>query len=984
MLEGNGHTISNLTIYRDHSDETLSDPSATAVYYGLFEEIGVLAEVRNLVLADPDITAGSRAGVQNSAGLWNFEHAFAGPLAGENQGQITSVAVTDAFVWAIDGFNTAGGLVGRNAATITTSYATGTVWGETAGGLAGETYSNRSQITASYAEADVYGSNSIGGLVGFGVSTTIENSYAKGTLTDQEGDEETPSTVSAGGLVGGAYFLTVTNSYAAGTIEDFDDAGGLIADGASNTVTDSYWDTTTTGQTQSQDSPNTSGLTTSQLQQPTGATGIYATWPAGTWDFGTATQYPALKADHDRDGSPTWQEFGDQRPTPESVDPEAATVALLQGPPLVKKSGQSNMDSILAIVVDAYESAVGPAGQATGQAVVQAADQAAAQAPVNKGETVLVTAYMTVGADGVAADTAPVVAWLQDNSVEARRVGDGYIEVYVPVNLLRGLSSQPGVSQLQAALPPLPAQSPTLVPSDAAELHDADHWFDAGMIGRGVKVGIVDGGFEGIEALQEQGHVPGILLARCYVEDSSLISSKVEDCEYGGVHGTAVAESVADVAPHATLYISNPRTKGDLQDAVEWMEGQGVEVINHSVGWVPDGPGDGTSPRADSPLRTIDSAVEAGAVWVNAAGNEAGNVWYGDLETITGDRFVWLDFGPAGSPDDSNSIDLLQGQDSVLNVILRWDDEWANNSTEAGADCDLDLFVYRPGATRPLRDAVAWSTNYQSGSHRHTPLEVVSYRIPSGEHGTYELKIIVLTCDDPPEWIQLTTWTNATLEHASSSHHVSNPGESANAGMLAVGAAPYSDVFSLSSYSSRGPSVDGRIKPDIVGVDCGASLTYGDDNPFCGTSQASPHVAGLAALAIDRYGGDEDYDSPEEIADYLKDNATQRVATPDPNSLWGTGSPPCPTISPSTWTMTPMTTGSSRCPRWISSTPSGTTSTATARPTTTMTSRCTCGRFGSPRTAWAATRTKPTRPTRCASATNSPPIWTSTPTTTAS
>ena len=79
------------------------------------------------------------------------------------------------------------------------------------------------------------------------------------------------------------------------------------------------------------------GRTTAQLQSPTGYTGIYRDWNADLdnadgddddatgaddfWDFGTSSQYPALKADIDGDGTPTWQEFGGQHgdapaPTP--------------------------------------------------------------------------------------------------------------------------------------------------------------------------------------------------------------------------------------------------------------------------------------------------------------------------------------------------------------------------------------------------------------------------------------------------------------------------------------------------------------------------------------------------------------------------------------------------------------------------------------------------------------------------------------------
>ena len=133
---------------------------------------------------------------------------------------------------------------------------------------------------------------------------------------------------------------------------------------------------------------------------------------------------------------------------------------------------------------------------------------------------------------------------------------------------------------------------------------------------------------------------------------------------------------------------------------------------------------------------------------------------------------------------------------------------------------------------------------------------------------------------------------------------MSSPAESANPGMLAVGAAHYWETdTAVTFYSNRGPTPDGRIKPDIVGTDCAASASYevfnsprlgGIDCWFPGTSQASPHVAGLAALVRQKF---PDY-SPDQVADYLKHFAEPREApddihdadpTDDINNVWGHG-----------------------------------------------------------------------------------------------
>ena len=98
---------------------------------------------------------------------------------------------------------------------------------------------------------------------------------------------------------------------------------------------------------------------------------------------------------------------------------------------------------------------------------------------------------------------------------------------------------------------------------------------------------------------------------------------------------------------------------------------------------------------------------------------------------------------------------------------------------------------------------------------------------------------------DAPDWIQLMVWGAGSIQYYTENGSIGNPSESANPGMLAVGAAPWNDVRAIEPYSSRGPTSDGRVKPDIVGADCGATALL--SGGFCGTSQASPHVVGGAA-----------------------------------------------------------------------------------------------------------------------------------------
>ena len=221
----------------------------------------------------------------------------------------------------VTGANRVGALAGNVKGSVKFSYSTGSVSGEKGvGGLAGD---NRGPITASYAAGSVTGKDWVGGLVGENYSPVIA-SYATGIVIGSEYD--------VGGLAGIADSDTISSS--------------------------SYWDVTTTGHTTSDGGV---GKTTTELQSPAGYTGIYAKWnldldnansdddlatnPDDPWDFGTSSEYPALKVDFNKDGKATVEEFGRQPRT-------AGVLPTNQAPTF---NGGTNIRGVLTIVFTVLE-----------------------------------------------------------------------------------------------------------------------------------------------------------------------------------------------------------------------------------------------------------------------------------------------------------------------------------------------------------------------------------------------------------------------------------------------------------------------------------------------------------------------------------------------------------------------------------------------------------------------------------------------------
>ena len=538
------------------------------------------------------------------------------------------------------------------------------------------------------------------------------------------------------------------------------------------------------------------------------------------------------------------QQEGTAAPTP-AASPQPESSRNDEQVPYVEETHPpkyDNMTSLLNGIVTQYE-----AGALTARA-------AASTAPLHSEESVAVTFHIEE------AHVQGVWDYLQANDVSARKPleDEHFIEAEVPVSLLAEASQQPGVIRVIPITPNQPAQG--TIGGQGATAHGADAWHDAGFKGQGVKIGVIDVGFAGFADLQGT-ELPSTVQMKC--ADGTTLS----DCAGSGKHGTGVTEILYDVAPDATYYIYSASTKGDWKSAVAWMVEQGVDVINASISREWDGPGNGTSPYTDSPLKAVDSAVTGGSVFVTSAGNEGQSTWYGSFADTDNDNVMEF-----ASGDECNGVELVA--DKTFIAQLRWNDTWS------GSNKDLDLYL-RPVRNGSVGLEVARGSDWQDGDSGDVPHETVYYT-PSSD-GTYCLGVQRKTSSTGalPSWVQVQSYIGPGLEHSTTSHGITNPAETKNPGALAVGAAHWNDTATIYTLSSRGPLPDGTIKPDIVGAHFVETSTYEDNSS--GTSFASPHVAGLAALVKQV----DSSRSPSDIATYLKDNAQGRDTVP--NNTWGYG-----------------------------------------------------------------------------------------------
>jgi hypothetical protein len=338
-----------------------------------------------------------------------------------------------------------------------------------------------------------------------------------------------------------------------------------------------------------------------------------------------------------------------------------------------------------------------------------------------------------------------------------------------------------------------------------------------GNAAAGIKIGVIDLGFASLATSQASGDLPPT--------GPSLTITDYTGSGTGGTnHGTNVAEIVHEMAPGASLYLAKVATEVQLGQALDDMAAAGVRVINHSVAWYAAAFYDGTGPICD----IANSADTQGAQWINAMGNSRLKHYLASFTDSNADLRHEFAAG-----QNYNTINLTSG--SAVSLILNW-----NAYPTTTIDYDLYLYNGNPDSGGVV---VASSLNRQSGkgpSYYPYPYEAINYTPTTS--GTFY--IVVKKTDSAQANRALTLFsTGPDLVTRTTASSILQPADCAK--VIGVGAVNLSD--SAESFSSEGPTTDGRAKPEIAAPD-GVKTSL--SSAFYGTSAASPHATGAAALLL--------------------------------------------------------------------------------------------------------------------------------------
>ncbi len=368
-----------------------------------------------------------------------------------------------------------------------------------------------------------------------------------------------------------------------------------------------------------------------------------------------------------------------------------------------------------------------------------------------------------------------------------------------------------------------------------------------------IKVAILDNGFGDRSTLKQDLPESVFELVASYDKDW-VKKNNLGDAESQNplidtdLHGRQMAMLVwamtgmkTDFAPQIKLMNANGFS--NLTRAVKHCVENKVDIILYSQNWESGGNFDGRGFMN----RIVSQATNQGILWVNAAGNYAGKVFNSPVSLDPSDNLK------IGKDDKGLRVKSRLDRNPVT-ITLSWNS--SHDEEGVGTDKDLDLFLSDEKgnvvAKSELTQIIKVPNVDRKDGETYVAREVIETNLSQTKAENYLIKVVAKSKNfNAADRVRITVMGTKAAYFDASENKMVQPVELLDASneqeiMIPTDHPQVIAVGDMTPASSRGPTTDGRTKPDLVLRYSDAEFTDGEGS--AGTSNAAAFMAGILAV----------------------------------------------------------------------------------------------------------------------------------------